>query len=120
MIARVWTTAIDELREADFLGYARTRSRAMFLEQPGCVGVFFLRESSGVYRVLSLWEDGRCMDALARSTSYQQTVQGLIATGTLRGNAEVELYEVMGGMIDGSNLNRVLHGSVLQAIPETL
>ena len=111
MIARIWTTAIDERREAEFLAYARTRSRAMFLEQPGCLGVLFLRDSPGMYRVCSFWEDRGGIDALANSTTYQQTVRGLIATDTLRGDASVELYEVMGGAVRGSDLSRLLDGS---------
>lgn len=99
MILRIWTISVDPLKEAEYLAYARSRSRAMFLAQDGCLGVFFLRHPDGRHAACSLWRDARAVEALANSASYQQTAAGLEATGALRGAAEVVVFDVTGGAL---------------------
>ena len=99
MLLRIWTTGVRPEREPHYLDYARTLSRAMFLVQAGCLGVFFLRRADGRHAVCSLWRDAAAVAALSDSALYQSTVRGLVATGTLHGDATVEIFEVTGGAV---------------------
>ena len=99
MLLRIWTTAVRAEREQQYLGYARTRSREMFLAHAACLGVFFLRRVDGRHAVCSLWRDAAAIAALSDSALYQSTVRGLAATGALDGEATVEVFEVTGGAV---------------------
>lgn len=97
MLLRIWTVFVDIEREQDYLNYARTRSRSMFLAQDGCLGVFFVSQENGRHAACSFWRDEAAVAALTGSTLYRSTVQGLVATRALRGEATVEVFAVTGG-----------------------
>jgi hypothetical protein len=47
-----------------------------------------------------MWRDLASVEALARSATYQETVEQLNATGLLVGETSVEAFEVQGGFLD--------------------
>ncbi len=99
MLVRLWTTQITLSHEADYLRFAEQRSRAMFLEQPGCLGVFFLRLPDGRHTACSFWRDQADIDALRDSPSYQATAGALGQSGILVGDQDVIVYQVEGGAL---------------------
>ncbi|HEX8221865.1 MAG TPA: hypothetical protein VF914_21935 [Chloroflexia bacterium] len=50
------------------------------------------------------------MEALAHSTTYQQTVEQLNATALLVGETSVEVFEVRGGFLDVEALAELVKG----------
>jgi len=108
VIVRIWMTGVAPGREAEYLRFAQERSRAMFLAQPGCLGVLFLRTSDGRHAACSFWRNAADVASLARSPSYQATAAALGATGVLVGEAHVVAYEVEGGALDGAAVNAAL------------
>ena len=102
MIVRIWTTHVADGRETDYLAFAQQRSRVMFLSQPGCLGVLFLKASDGRHAACSFWHSAEDVEALSASSTYQATASALAATGALVGEATVRVYEVEGGAFDGS------------------
>jgi heme-degrading monooxygenase HmoA len=110
VIVRLWTTRLAEGREDDFLRFAQTRSRAMFLSQPGCLGVLFLRAENGAHAACSFWRNSADVVALATSASYRDTVSALVATGVLRGETSTVVYEVQGGCFDAERLTNAMAG----------
>lgn len=82
MIARIWTARIDEAQACAYETFARTKSLAMFQRQPGYRGVFMLRQD-GTCIVMSLWQDGAAIAALARSETYARTVAEIAGSGFL-------------------------------------
>ncbi len=98
MIARIWRSTVNFDQIEAYEHFAQNQSLPMFRQQPGFLGVFFLRG----YRdctVLSLWIDSSAIEALATSTTYQATVRQLQASGLLRGQSSVELFEVSGSAL---------------------
>lgn len=108
MIVRIWVTRIADGREAEYLTFAQDRSRLMFLSQPGCLGVLFLKAADGKHAACSFWESGADIESLASSPSYNATASDLAATGVLLGEATVTVYEVEGGGFDGSTFATIL------------
>lgn len=104
MIVRIWSSMVAAGRDADFLAYASGRSRAMFLSQPGCLGVLVLRNQDGTHATCSFWRDRQSAEALEASPAYRETLAGLIATGVLAGRATVARYDVSCGGAHGSAL----------------
>ena len=86
MIVRIWTTHIADGREAEYLAFAQERSRVMFLSQPGCLGVLFLKADDGEHAACSFWNRIADIEALASSSSYHATASDLTATGVLLGD----------------------------------
>jgi SAM-dependent methyltransferase len=99
MIVRIWRTGIDEARAHDYQEFARQRSLPMFRSQPGFAGVLFAARP-GQRVVITLWADQTAVQALDASDTYQATVAAIEAQGFLRGNGEVEVFELDGGLID--------------------
>ncbi|HEV2914966.1 MAG TPA: antibiotic biosynthesis monooxygenase [Pyrinomonadaceae bacterium] len=108
MIVRIWTTRLADGREDEYLAFARERSRAMFLSQPGCLGVLFLKAEDGRHAACSFWKSAADVRALASSPSYNETATALAATGALSGESAVIVYEVEGGAFDGPALAQAL------------
>lgn len=106
MIVRIWTTGVTPGRERDYLAFARNRSRPMFLAQPGCLGVLFLRAEDGSRAACSFWRAPSDVEALATSTSYQSTAAALGGSGILSGTPALAVYEVEGGVLDAAALAR--------------
>jgi heme-degrading monooxygenase HmoA len=97
MIVRVWTTDVAPGREEDYLQFANSASLEMFLDQPGCLGVLFLRGAEPAHAVCSFWSDAAAVDAFNRSARYAATVSDILATGALAGVQTVMTWEVEGG-----------------------
>ena len=97
MLVRIWRTSVDAARLAEYGEFERKRSLPMFREQRGLLGVLFLREADDRAAALTFWEDEEAIQALATSPSYNRTVETLLATGLLRGEQSVEVFEVEGG-----------------------
>ena len=103
MIVRTWLTRIDESRAAEYAEFAQQRSLPMFQSQPGFAGVLFGAQP-GNRVVITFWDDSRAIEALDTSESYQATVAAIEATGFLRGQSSVEVFEVQAAMLDGKRL----------------
>lgn len=99
MIVRTWQTAIDPDRVDEFEAFVNTYSLPMFKLQPGCLGVLVSRDGR-MTTTLSLWEDRASIDQLDTSTTYQETVERILATELLRGEQTVKIYPVFGGYLD--------------------
>jgi hypothetical protein len=95
MVARMWRTQIDETRAEDYRRFAHSKSLPMFREQAGFAGVLFA--ANGAERaVMTLWRDLAAARGLDRSDTYRSTVAEIEATGFLRGESTVELFELEG------------------------
>lgn len=82
MLARTWTTKVDDRRTQEYESFARDVSLPMFRASSGCVGVLMSRRGN-VCEVLTLWRDARDIAALGHSPSYRDTVERIRATGFL-------------------------------------
>src|SRR5687767_9337429 len=100
MILRTWTVEVAEGREEEFLNFASSRSLPMFLAQRGCLGVLFLKDSSGAHTACSFWADQADVDALRNSATYTATARALDETGMLRGAPRVVVFGVKSGGLD--------------------
>lgn len=93
MIARIWRTAVEPTRAAEYLDFARRYSLPMFRLQRGFRGaVFAAREDERA--VITFWDDLACVDALNNSDTYAGTVAAIESAGFLRGRPSVEVFEV--------------------------
>ena len=108
MLARIWRTSVDAARLAEYGEFERKRSLPMFREQRGLLGVLFLREADDRAAALTFWEDEEAIQALATSPSYNRTVETLLATGLLRGEQTVEVFEVNCGELFTQELIKAL------------
>jgi heme-degrading monooxygenase HmoA len=108
MIMRVWTTAVVVGREADYLKFAQERSALMFLSQPGCLGVLFLKGVDEKHAVCSFWKSDADIALLEISSTYRSTVSDLLSTGILAGEATVQLYDVEGGVLQSFDFSTAL------------
>ena len=106
MIVRIWRTSVDQSRLEEYARFEEERSLPMFWEQPGLIGVFFLREGADRAAALTFWEDMAAVEALATSPSYLRTVQELVDTGFLIGGQTVEILHVHGGRFRWAELGR--------------
>jgi hypothetical protein len=96
MIARIWTTGLDESRAEEYQRFADTRSRPMFRRHEGFLGVLFC-SAPGRRTVITLWTDERAAATLGDSPDYQDTVAALTALAVLRPPQQVEVLQVDGG-----------------------
>jgi heme-degrading monooxygenase HmoA len=117
MIVRLWTTHVADGREAEYLAFAQDRSRLMFLSQPGCLGVLFLRAIDGKHVACSFWKSSADIESLASSSSYNATASELAATGILLGQATITVYDVEGGGFNGSTFATILDEFGILAVP---
>jgi len=119
MLVRIWTTQIASGREPEYLAFANERSREMFLSQPGCLGVLFLKTNHGEHAACSFWSSNVEIGALTSSSSYNATVSDLRATGVLLGEAKATVYDLEGGAIDGSSFITILKKHGVSELRET-
>ncbi len=103
MILRIWRTEVDPARMEEYEEFEREISTPMFQQQPGVLGVLFLRSENDCV-ALSLWKDMDAVEALATSPTYLETVDRLLSTGLLRDKQTLEVLRVEGGLIDFENL----------------
>src|SRR5262245_61666015 len=93
MIVRIWRTHIDQARAGEYRDFAHSRSLPMFRMQPGFAGALFAtRRAERV--VITLWRDLAPAQALGHSHAYQATVAAIEATGFLRGQSTVEIFDL--------------------------
>lgn len=93
MIARLWTTGVDEARAAEYEAFARDISLPMFRRQPGFAGALMLRRGAESM-VVTLWKDAASIAALDQSQSYADTVRAITGRRVLRGTQRVETFDV--------------------------
>jgi heme-degrading monooxygenase HmoA len=99
MILRIWRTGIDESCADDYAEFARTKSVPMFRSQAGFAGVIFAGRA-GERAVLTLWDGRAAVEALDRSDSYKAIVAEIGAAGFLRGDSDVEVFELDAFLLD--------------------
>jgi hypothetical protein len=99
MIVRLWTTSVDESRIAEYEENERTRSTPMFHQQPGCLGVLFLRSGEKCC-ALSFWKDLELVDRLKTSQSYLEASDFYSTSGMLLGKPSLRVFDVKGGFLD--------------------
>ncbi len=97
---------MDQSQLEEYARFEEERSLPMFCEQPGLIGVFFLREGENRAAALTLWEDMAAVEALATSSSYLRTVQELVDSGLLISGQSVEILHVHGGRFRWAELGR--------------
>jgi heme-degrading monooxygenase HmoA len=98
MIVRIWRTQVDSSRMPEYESFEREHSLPMFRKQAGFLGVLFLR-SAEECAALTMWSGPPAVKALSTSESYRHTVRRLEATGLLKGEPSVEVFDVQGGWI---------------------
>jgi heme-degrading monooxygenase HmoA len=91
--------------------FERERCMPMLREQPGFLGVLFLKYAEHHASSLTIWEDAGAVEALRSSPSYREIVRGLAASGLLAGDQSVEVLEVEGGDLRPEALVRALDGT---------
>lgn len=107
MIIRIWRTEIERAQMAKYEQFAQERSLPMFHQQQGFLGVLFLGMQKD-RAVLTIWRDLPAVEALAHSSTYQETAAQLNATGLLIGQTSLEVFEAQGGSLDLQALAHVL------------
>jgi heme-degrading monooxygenase HmoA len=105
MIARIWRTQIDESRAHDYRRFAHSKSLPMFRQQPGFLGVLFAADLAN-RAVITLWRDATSARKLDQSETYKSTVAEIEATGFLRGESSVEMFEVEGFLLEETPRDR--------------
>jgi heme-degrading monooxygenase HmoA len=103
---RIWRTHLNLELLDEYEGFIEERSKPMFRAQAGFRGVIFSRSGNEV-AVLSFWKDSSAVDALERSSSYQDTVRAIGQAGFLVGGPSVEVYGIDAGLID--DVDGLLH-----------
>jgi len=100
MLLRIWRTGVDPARWPEYEHFEQEYSLPMFRQQPGCLGVLFVRAGDGKgAAACSFWDDQQ-IGRLRNSPTSQGTVARLVATGLLTGEQSVEVYQVAGGGLD--------------------
>jgi heme-degrading monooxygenase HmoA len=105
MIVRLWTTRVEQDRIAEYEENEHSRSLPMFRQQPGCLGVMFLRSSENCF-ALSFWKDLESVEKLKTSTSYLEASEFYANSGMLIGDPSLKVFEVSGGFLDLEALTR--------------
>jgi heme-degrading monooxygenase HmoA len=98
MIVRVWQVRVKENALAEYEENERNRSLPMFKEQPGCLGVLFLR-SMGMCSALTFWSDRAAIEQLNSSKSYLDASRFYENSGMLEGEPTLQVFEVQGGYL---------------------
>jgi heme-degrading monooxygenase HmoA len=96
MVVRLWKTQVKKSALATYEENERNRSLPMFKEQPGCVGVLFLRSEDTCF-ALTFWKDLDAVDQLKTSKSYLEASAFYELSGMLVGEPSLQLFEVKGG-----------------------
>lgn len=109
MIVRIWNTKVDLNRLEEYKSFAQSKSQLMFQQQPGFLGVVFLDQGLN-QTVVTFWSDEGSVAKLATSSSYQQTVEEILATGFLIGEQTTDQYEAFGGWISDTQKGLKING----------
>ena len=101
MIVRLWKAPIERARRDDFREIERAQLE-IFQARPGLLGAFF-RSAPGsdaaveIRTSLSLWETRVAAEGIARTRSFGEMLARLRASGMLRGEPELLLFESQPG-----------------------
>jgi len=98
MIVRLWRTRVEKSRIAEYEENERNRSSPMFREQPGCLGVLFLRLGDECF-ALTFWNDWDAVNRLKVSKTYLETSAFYSDSGMLIGEPSLQVFEVKGGFL---------------------
>jgi quinol monooxygenase YgiN len=98
MLIRIWQVKVKPDRFYDLEDFARSHSLPMFKKQEGCLGVLFSRDEN-YCATISIWENMKAIEKLRDSSSYNETVEKIVATGMLEGEQSVEIFEMFGGFL---------------------
>lgn len=93
MLMRLWRTEYDPERLEELRDFARARSTPMFDSFPGCMGHLFAHRDA-TWLTISMWIGAHAISVAEHSTVYRETVDALDATGILRGQPSVEIYDI--------------------------
>jgi len=96
---RVWRTQLDVGRLEEYDRFVEEQSKPMFRAQQGFQAVIYSR-SGGEVAVLSFWDDQAALDALDVSPTYAHAVASIEATGFLRGESVLDVFEIHAGVIE--------------------
>jgi heme-degrading monooxygenase HmoA len=99
MIVRIWRTDVRRHAVGEYQRFANERSLPMFRRQPGCLGVWFARQSVEHHAVITLWRHRSSVQQMELSPGYRDIVSELLATDVLVGGQEVDVFEVDGGAV---------------------
>ena len=99
MIIRLWTTRVDKSRIAEYEENEKNRSTPMFRQQPGCLGVLFLRSGDNCF-ALTFWKDLESVERLKTSQSYIEASAFYSDSGMLLGEPSLQVFEVKGGFLE--------------------
>lgn len=99
-LVRIWTANVAVANEAAYLAFAHGRSLPMFLSQPGCEGVHFLRLDDSRQAVVTLWVDDAAIQACEWSSNYRQAAADLMATGMIEGDTSVTVMGISSPALD--------------------
>lgn len=99
-LVRIWTANVALGNESVYLEFAHGRSLPMFLAQPGCEGVHFLRLDDARQAVVTLWVDDAAVLACEGSSHYRQTAADLLATGVIEGKTSVTVLAMAPPVLD--------------------
>ena len=100
-VARIWRTRIDPCQATEYRLFAQEQSLPMFRAHEGFIGVVF-GEAGDERVVITLWTAPEAVAALDSSPLYSETVERIEATGFIVGPSTIEVFEVAGGVIDGT------------------
>jgi heme-degrading monooxygenase HmoA len=93
VLLRLWRTEFDPERIEELNEFAKTRSVPMFDSFPGCAGHLFSHHDD-TFMTISMWIGHHAIRQAEASDLYRETVDALEATGILRGEQHVEVFEV--------------------------
>jgi len=103
-IARIWRTRIDQRCAAEYRRFAKEQSLPMFRAHEGFIGVVFC-EARDERVVITLWATPEAVAALDASPVYRETVERIETSGFIVGPSSVEVFEVDGGVIEGTAID---------------
>jgi heme-degrading monooxygenase HmoA len=91
MIVRLWKTKVKTTALPEYEENERTRSTPMFKEQPGCLGVLFLRFEDECV-ALTFWSDWDAVNRLKTSKSYLEASAFYSESGMLTGEPSLQVF----------------------------
>jgi heme-degrading monooxygenase HmoA len=98
---------VEKVRIAEYEENEHNRSIPMFRQQPGCLGVMFLRSSANCC-ALSFWKDLEAVARLKTSTSYLEASAFYASSGMLVGEPSLQVFELSGGFLNVEALGRAI------------
>jgi len=108
VILRVWRAKIVPARMEQYRRFEQEWYLPMLRNQPGLLGVLFLRQAKDHAASLTIWEDAGAVEALQSSRSYRETTHELAESALLAGDQAVEVFEVKSGDLRPEALVRAL------------